>query len=132
MLSAGVGVTPMVSALNTLVDARHAEPVLFLYAARNPNHQSLRLDIERARARLPRLTMLSFFEDFAGAAPQDARLGRMQVTPDLFAPFFDADFFLCGPLPFMRNQWRALRDLGIAPERIHREVFGPDLFDQLA
>jgi len=132
LLSAGVGVTPMISALNALVDARHAAPVLFLHAARSPNHQSLRLDIGRARVRLPRLTILSFFEDMAGAVSPDVRLGRMHVTPDLVAPFLDADFYLCGPLPFMRSQWRALRDLGVPPERIHREVFGPDLFDQLA
>ena len=37
---------------------------------------------------------------------------------------------MCGPLPFMRATRRALLDKGISGERIHYEVFGPDLWAQ--
>jgi nitric oxide dioxygenase len=36
----------------------------------------------------------------------------------------DADYYLCGPLPFMDEQRRALSELGVPPQRIHAEVFG--------
>lgn len=36
--------------------------------------------------------------------------------------------YICGPIPFMRMQHDALKDLGIHEARIHYEVFGPDLF----
>ncbi|MNT83724.1 Flavohemoprotein [compost metagenome] len=39
----------------------------------------------------------------------------------------DADYYICGPIPFMRMQHDALKNLGIHEARIHYEVFGPDL-----
>lgn len=39
----------------------------------------------------------------------------------------DATVFMCGPLPFMRATRKALLEKGISAERIHYEVFGPDL-----
>ena len=53
------------------------------------------------------------------------------LSPATIAGFEDADFYLCGPLPFMRLQWKSLVALGIGPERLHREVFGPELLDHL-
>lgn len=135
LLSAGVGITPMISALNALADAAHSGPVLFAHAARSAAHRILDADVERARARLPCLTSLAFWEevdDIESARAAGARPGRMELTEGLVEPFRDASFYLCGPVPFMREQWRALKNLGISGERIHREVFGPDLFDHLA
>jgi nitric oxide dioxygenase len=40
----------------------------------------------------------------------------------------DADYYICGPIPFMRMQHDALLAKGIKEPRIHYEVFGPDLF----
>lgn len=40
----------------------------------------------------------------------------------------DADYYICGPIPFMRMQHDALLAQGIREPRIHYEVFGPDLF----
>jgi ferredoxin len=37
----------------------------------------------------------------------------------------DADFYLCGPAPFMHDITAALAACGAAPERISTEVFGP-------
>jgi len=36
----------------------------------------------------------------------------------------DADYYLCGPVPFMHEQYRSLLALGIAKERIYSEAFG--------
>ena len=38
--------------------------------------------------------------------------------------------FMCGPLPFMRAMRNTLIARGIPTERIHYEVFGPDLWAQ--
>jgi len=35
-----------------------------------------------------------------------------------------ADYYLCGPVPFMQKQYRSLLERGIAKERIHSEAFG--------
>jgi nitric oxide dioxygenase len=40
----------------------------------------------------------------------------------------DADYYICGPVPFMRLQHDALKNMDIHESKIHYEVFGPDLF----
>lgn len=140
LLSAGVGITPMVSALNALVDAQHERPVLFAHAANSYSERPLFVEVERAASALRDLHVYSFLEDghvpaaaTQGGAPLASapRPGRMLLTSELIAPFREANFYLCGPLPFMREQWRALTALGISPQRIQREVFGPELLDHL-
>jgi nitric oxide dioxygenase len=42
-----------------------------------------------------------------------------------------ADVYLCGPVEFMQEQWRALIDAGVPASRLHREVFGPELLNHL-
>ncbi|MGI6187212.1 MAG: nitric oxide dioxygenase, partial [Brevibacillus sp.] len=40
-------------------------------------------------------------------------------------PDNNADFYFCGPVPFMKNVYQALKDWGVPEERIHFEFFGP-------
>jgi nitric oxide dioxygenase len=44
-------------------------------------------------------------------------------------PCNDADVYLCGPVGFMQQQWRALIEAGVPANRLHREVFGPELLN---
>ncbi|GAA4601565.1 hypothetical protein GCM10023195_04160 [Actinoallomurus liliacearum] len=39
----------------------------------------------------------------------------------------DTRAYLCGPVPFMRSIRSQLLDLGVPADRIHYELFGPDL-----
>lgn len=52
----------------------------------------------------------------------EGRLDLNTVPPD-FLPK-EADYYLCGPAPFMKEQYHALLGQGIARERIHSEAFG--------
>jgi nitric oxide dioxygenase len=129
LLSAGVGITPMMSVLHALPCAA-SRPVLFAYAARSRAHAVFLDEIESARRRFRSLTTRVWLEQAAGAG-EHTREGRMTLTPDLLEPFRDADFYLCGPVAFMREQWRALVQAGVSPTRLHREVFGPEALDHL-
>jgi nitric oxide dioxygenase len=40
----------------------------------------------------------------------------------------DANLYLCGPLPFMQKIRSEAIALGIPAQKIHYEVFGPDLW----
>lgn len=130
LLSAGVGITPMVSVLNAL-SPEDKRPILFAHAARDQAHHALREEVSEAQKRLPKLTSLTWYEDPTGAGPAAARAGRMALSPDLVRSFQEADFYMCGPLEFMQAQWRSLIACGVAPERLHREVFGPEALDHL-
>jgi nitric oxide dioxygenase len=86
-----------------------------------------------AEKALTNLRTVTFYEQ---ASSDDERAGvqsgLMALGPELLAPFAAADVYLCGPLPFMRQQWRELIGLGFSPTRLSREVFGPELLDQLS
>ncbi len=128
LISAGVGITPMISVLNALAPD-NARRVLFAHATRHPSQHVLRDEVTRAQASLPGLKCLVWYEEEAASS---GRSGRMQLSPELIVDFRDGDFYLCGPLAFMRAQWRALVDLGVSPANLHREVFGPEAFDHLS
>ena len=133
LLCAGIGITPLLSVLNTLAHARSARPVLFAHAARSVDQRLFVDELEAARAQLPALRCHTFSEQLSHApvAGQPSSPGRMHMTQALLAGFADADFYLCGPEAFMREQWRALVGLGVSPLRIQREVFGPSLLEHL-
>ena len=51
------------------------------------------------------------------------RISRAVLKPD-------ADYYICGPLPFMRKQVAVLKEMGVDEARLHYEVFGTDVFEE--
>ncbi|WP_454721047.1 MULTISPECIES: globin domain-containing protein [Cupriavidus] len=134
LLSAGVGVTPMISALNAVAQRNPARKVVFGHAARMASHVAHVKDVRHAARHLPQLRTHFFLEsgEQTEFLAQPALPGRMDIDV-IFAgdDLADADFYLCGPLPFMQAQHAALEARGVKAGRVHREVFGPDLLDGL-
>jgi nitric oxide dioxygenase len=129
LLSAGVGITPMIGALNRIAQVNPKRYVIFGHAARDGAHQAHRDDIAAARAAMPNLRVVTFYEKREGAAEALEGLMTLDALPSW--PRTETDVYLCGPLPFMQAQWVALMKAGVPPARLHREVFGPDLLDHL-
>ncbi|AEG67344.1 flavohemoprotein, nitric oxide dioxygenase [Ralstonia solanacearum Po82] len=133
LMSAGVGITPMIAALNTLAGQNVARKVVFSHASRTASHVAHTDDLERAARVLPDFEAHVFLEsgEAAAFASRPAQPGRMTVDAFVDGKVADADFYLCGPLPFMQAQRAALLASGVPAARIHREVFGPDLLDDI-
>ncbi|EGF32102.1 Flavohemoprotein (Hemoglobin-like protein, Nitric oxide dioxygenase) [Oxalobacteraceae bacterium IMCC9480] len=126
MLSAGVGITPMIATLNQIVRVQPTRHVIFSHAAQDRQHHAHQVDIAAAQRLMPNLQVVTFY-----LAPSDdgAHTGLMNIAmlPDW--PHAHADVYLCGPTGFMKAQWQALVLAGVPVTRLHREVFGPDLLD---
>lgn len=127
LISAGVGITPMVSMLRHLAATQAERPVLFAYATAAADRYPHRDEVEACVETLEDARYHLWLEE-AGADPQ-ALPGRMNL--DSVELPTDGDFYLCGPLPFMQEQRRKLLDAGVSRDHIHYEVFGPDLFAEL-
>ena len=129
LISAGVGITPMVAMLRHLARTRPERPVIFAYATQDDSRYPHRHEVEASLATLDdgryHLWLEAPATDDARALAGRMDLGRLGALPD------GGDFYLCGPLPFMQTQRRWLLGAGIPRERIHYEVFGPDLFGEL-
>jgi nitric oxide dioxygenase len=131
LISGGVGLTPMVSMLTQAIQdpQRH---VVFVHGARNGSVHAMRDRLRETARTFPNFDLIVFYDaplpedianhdyDFAGLIDVAAIKDSILLT--------DADYYICGPIPFMRLQHDALKRLGIRESHIHYEVFGPDLF----
>lgn len=135
LISAGVGVTPMMSMLHASLSAAPARRVHFLHAARNGRHHPLRSELAALSHQHAVLETHVCYEnpadeDRAGTDFDQAGLLQLAPLADKFLPH-DGHYYLCGPGPFMQIQRRALIARGIPAQRIQQEVFGPDLLGHL-
>lgn len=129
LISGGVGLTPMMSMLKSIVNQQgQAREVKFIHAARNGHVHAMKDDLGRIVARNPSVSRLVFYEETAPGEKQGVdydyvgRVDLAKVKDQVVLP--DADYYICGPQPFMKAQSKSLGSLGVAPERIHMEVFG--------
>lgn len=133
LISGGVGLTPMISMLKKAIQDPQRD-VMFVHGARNSSVQAMRdrlRDMEKAHTNF---RLIIFYDD---PLPQDV-IGTdfdyvgfvdiQTIKEKILLP--DADYYICGPVPFMRIQHDALKALGIHETRIHYEVFGPDFFSE--
>ena len=130
LISAGVGITPMVSILNTLAEQKTTLPVRFIHAARHPNQVALDADIAKAVQNLPDFRSAFFYEQPADVS--EAFTGLMDLERVSLEDLPEkTGYYLCGLLAFMRVQRQYLQAQGVPAQRIHYEVFGPDMFTGL-
>ncbi|WP_175721549.1 NO-inducible flavohemoprotein [Burkholderia anthina] len=131
LISGGVGLTPMISMLKRAIRDPQRQ-VVFVHGARNSGVHAMRDRLRETAKTYANFKLVVFYDD---PLPQDAegsdydRKGLVDVNAlqdTILLP--DADYYICGPVPFMRIQHDALKQLGIPEARIHYEVFGPDLF----
>jgi ferredoxin-NADP reductase/MOSC domain-containing protein YiiM len=128
LLSAGVGVTPMMAMLHTLAAQASPRPIWWIYGARNgPDHIFAR----EARDLLAKLPHARSHVQYSGPNATD-RLGldfdaagrlTVSVLERLGVPR-DADFYLCGPPAFLEDFTSGLGSWGVPRDRVHTEIFG--------
>lgn len=133
LLSAGIGITPMIAALNHIREVNPQRTVIFGHAARNVKAFAHRADILAAQAEMPNLKVATFFECVCDECRDEAggNEGLMAVERLPEWSYADTDVYLCGPLGFMDAQWKRLLELGVPFSHLHREVFGPELLTHL-
>jgi nitric oxide dioxygenase len=131
LISGGVGLTPMISMLNRVLQSP-GRAIVFVHGARNSGVHAMKDHLRAIAAQYPNFKAFVFYDE---PLPQDQAgrdfdyPGRVELdTIAASALLPDADFYICGPIPFMRQQHDALVARGIAETRVHYEVFGPDLF----
>jgi ferredoxin-NADP reductase/MOSC domain-containing protein YiiM/ferredoxin len=127
LLSAGIGATPVLAMLQALAAERSNRPVLWLHGARDRQHYPFATEARALISALPLGRRHVCFsspgtcdklgEDFDAAG----HLSR-SVFDEIAVPR-DADVYLCGPTRFMAEMKEALTAFGVAPARVHAELF---------
>ncbi|PTQ12139.1 NO-inducible flavohemoprotein [Sphingomonas oleivorans] len=123
LLSGGVGLTPMVSMMEVIAERHQAVPTWYVHGTTNRSTHALDTHVRGLARRHGAASVTTFYEQ---AADGDALAGF--VTLEWLranTPLADADFYLCGPRPFLRAFVTGLAEAGVRPSRIHYELFGP-------
>jgi ferredoxin-NADP reductase len=127
LLSAGIGATPVLAMLYALAAERSTRQVFWLYAARDREHHPFAAEVRRL---MPPLTRGRSFVCYSRPGSREKMGEDFDAMGHLSRSVFDeagvpreADVYLCGPNRFMAEMKEALAMSGVAPERIHVEIF---------
>ena len=129
LVSAGVGLTPLVSMLEAVVAASASRPTWFVHGARNGRVHAMgalvrRIDEEHDNVHSHIRYSRPGTEDAIGRDFDDEGHVDVELLQRLL-PNPDCDFYLCGPTAFLQSLFTGLLAWGIAEHRIHYEFFGP-------
>jgi ferredoxin-NADP reductase/MOSC domain-containing protein YiiM len=127
LLSAGIGATPVLAMLHALAAAHSTQEILWVHAARDGLHHPFAAEVRHV---MLTLTHGRSYVCYSRPAPGDKLVKDFDAAGHLSRSVFDkaavppdADIYLCGPTRFMAEMKVVLASVGVAPDRIHLEVF---------
>lgn len=128
LVSAGVGITPMLSMLHAVIAEQPQRPINFVHVARNARNHAFAAEVNELLGKGDHATRQVYYSAAAGGENIQTfdRSGRVEARDLLSLPSAnDADYVLCGPVRFMADIRAGLKAGGIADSQVHVESFGP-------
>ncbi len=127
LMSAGVGVTPVLSMLHTLAATESPRQVWWLHAARDRSQHPFAGESRALLNQLSDSHIRVFYsrpqpDDQLPADAEHGRLSAAVIAQLGFPP--NSDVYLCGPASFMDDISAELVKLGFEHTQIHAEIFG--------
>ena len=127
LISAGIGITPLVAMLHQLAAAHSTRDVWRIHTARDASQYPFAGEVGLLLQSLPHAHEHVFYTSPAAQPPPTGSVSRGRPTVAALAGLglpADATAYICGPTSFMDDTVDALRQIGIAPDRIRTELFG--------
>jgi ferredoxin-NADP reductase/MOSC domain-containing protein YiiM len=126
LISAGIGVTPVLAMLHQLAAAGSQRDIWWIYGARRPEEHPLAVEANDLLTGLPHAREHVFYSQ-ASPPPERVHAVAGRLTADQVAALglpSSASAYICGPASFMTDMQDALTAAGLDPARIHTELFG--------
>lgn len=129
LLSGGVGLTPMVAMLEALVENDTGVSVQYIHGTHDRKTHAMRGHTRVLAGRAKAAQVVDFHQ-----TPLDDEVKGLDYDEDgiitdewLVAntPVDAAEYYICGPRPFLRHAVSTLSLAGVPSDRIHYEFFGP-------
>lgn len=122
LLAAGIGITPLMSIVRAALDVTPDRRIVFVHACLNEKVQAFRKTLDELAASHGNLSVHYRYSD----APTAGGSGVIDAALiDALVPDRDADYYFCGPKPFMVNIYQELLARGIPASQVYFEFFGP-------
>lgn len=128
LVSAGVGVTPVLAMLHSLAAAGARREIWWLFGARNGAEHPFARESRALLQKLPNVRSYIAYSQPGSLDRQGVDFdasGRIaiDVLKKLGVPF-DADFYMCGPSAFLEDMTTGLELAGVRNDQVHTEIFG--------
>ena len=130
LLSAGIGITPVLSMLNAITDRNSSRETWFFYGAPNRQEHIMYDHLERVAREHENVHLQVCYSrprEGIDVEGQDYH-HKGWVGVDLLKQVLKSsnyDFYMCGPLLMMEALKEGLTEWGVPPEHVHFEKFGP-------
>lgn len=129
LISGGVGLTPMISMLQNLVDKDYAYPITWLHGCHNRAVHAFKHQLDQIVSESEQIEQHIFYDV---PTELDKLDGVKEGILDLnkigsLAKYSGAKYYVCGPAAFIRKQYQDLIAMGVGKESILFEEFGPAL-----
>ncbi|KAF4972208.1 hypothetical protein FSARC_1190 [Fusarium sarcochroum] len=142
LISAGVGVTPLMSMLESVLNSPRSKmtkrPIIWLHAARNTQQMAFGEHLRSVSKEHENVETVIFLKDVEHNDKKGENYdieGRLDL--DVFRENKEevlendkAQFFICGPAPWMVATRDKLQSMGVAHDQINLELFGTGSVNQ--
>jgi nitric oxide dioxygenase len=129
LLSGGVGLTPLMAMLEALVANDTDVPVHYVHGTHDRSTHAMRQHVRDLAADAANLKVSVFHQNpLEDETPGHDYDHSGIITEEWLTsetPVGQADYYICGPRPFLRASVTALSMSGVPADRIHYEFFGP-------
>lgn len=129
LLSGGVGLTPMVAMLESLVASGAQVPVQYIHGTHDRETHAMRDHVRALGAKGGAVRVTDFHQTPLAGEMEGQDYDAAGIITDEWlvanTPVAEADYYICGPRPFLRHAVSTLSLAGVPASRIHYEFFGP-------
>lgn len=122
LLSGGVGITPIISMLEHLVNEGVKNNIIVVTTSRSPQVEPMHGLLRKYRRKHLNIVVKTLYDEATEEYP------RSPITEDLLDQILvdrDANYYFCGATGFMKEVHKILTNWKVAKEQIHFEFFGP-------
>jgi ferredoxin-NADP reductase/MOSC domain-containing protein YiiM/ferredoxin len=127
LISAGIGVTPVLAMLHQLAAGHSQRDIWWLYGARGPREHPFAAEAHGLLSTLPHAHEQVFYSAATAAERDAAHAAAGRITKEALAGLAippDASAYICGPASFMADMRDGLTAIGLGAPAIHTELFG--------
>lgn len=126
LISAGSGITPMMSMSRWICDTVSKVDIVFLHSARSPEDIIFRQELEMMTSRYPNFKLAITVTRPVPGQAWYGYTGRINETilPAIASDYQDRTVYVCGPNPFMEATKELLQKISFPMENYYEESFG--------
>jgi nitric oxide dioxygenase len=128
LIAGGIGITPINSILQSALDAMPDRPIILIHAVLNESVQPFKTIFNDLAAQHKNLNVYYRYSEKANSTPRSGHSSTGFVDKAYLESILterDADYYFCGPKPFMVAIYHDLLAWGIPASQVHFEFFGP-------